>query len=331
MTLFDTIYLVLGAYIILRSSTYVISSLTNLALFFGLSGFTISFILMAFATSIPELVVGVTAAIAGNPGISLGNILGTNIVNLSLVLGLVALISGKIVMDEYQKFSSNRLFNLFLVMSPAILLLDGILSRADGIVLLLFFVWNLWRMFEFKERLRQKGFRGFFRKQTTNSLGDFSQSITKFFKNFAIFSLSVAILVIAAHYFIVGAKNVSIHFGLSDIFIGIFIVGLGTSLPELVFGVRAARSKQGGMSLGNIFGSSVVNSTLILGVTALIYPITVGDTTVFWIGVVFMALTMLLAYYLLRSKDFLTRREGIFLILIYVVFLIIQVTSCIKC
>ena len=109
------------------------------------------------------------------------------------------------------------------------------------------------------------------------------------------------------------------------------MVGLGTSLPELAFGIRAAKSKQGGMSLGNIFGSSVVNSTLILGITALIATITISDTSVFWVSVIFMALTMFLAYYLLRSKDFLVWKEGLVLILIYAIFIVVQITTCLTC
>ena len=331
MSLLNIIYIIFGALIILGSSTYVVRSLTQLAHFFGLSGFTISFILMAFATSIPELIIGINAAISGSPEISLGNILGTNIVNLTLVLGLVALISGRIVMDDYQRFSTNRLFNFFLVMSPVVLLLDGYLSRIDAVILLAFFGWSLAHMLEFRKHIKGKTFRGFWKTTVANAIKGVLISTKSFFKNLFVFVAGIAALTVASHYFIIGAKNISISFGLSEILIGVFVVGLGTSLPELAFGIKAAKSKQGGMSLGNIFGSSVVNSTLILGITALIAPITISDTSVFWVSVIFMGFTMLLAYYLLRSKDFLIRTEGLVLILIYAIFIVVQGAFCFSC
>lgn len=324
MSFLTVIYLILGAFTIFYAGGYAVHSLTRLARFFGLSGFTISFILMAFATSVPELIIGITAAIGGASQISLGNIIGTNIVNLSLILGFTALLAGRIVIDDYQRFKSNRFFNFFLVMSPIILLLDGRLSRIDGAILLVFFLWSLWHMLEFRKKIKATTFRGFLRTTIPRALRGVFSSTRAFFRNLGIFILSVSALLVASYYFIAGAENVAEFFGLSEILIGIFIVGFGTSLPELVFGIRAARAGQGGMGLGNLFGSSVVNSTLVLGVTAIISPINIGDVSTLWVGVFFMALTMLLAYYLLRSKVFLTRSEGIILLLLYVVFVAVQ-------
>jgi cation:H+ antiporter len=324
MTLLTLVYLILGACIIFYASGYAMRSLRYLARFFGVSGFTISFILMSLVTTIPELTVGITSAISGNPQISLGNAMGTNIVNLTFILGIVALVAGRTVMDDYQRFSSNRLFNFFLIMSPVILLLDGRLSRIDGAILLLFFMWSLLNMLEFRKKMRSVMFRGFSRTTIARAFRGVFESTRAFFRNLGVFILSAGALIIASYYFTIGARNTAESFGLSEILIGIFIVGLGTSMPELVFGVRAARAGQGGMSLGNLFGASIINSTLILGTTAIIVPVNIGDIVTFWIGVFFMAVSVLMAYYLLRSKVFLTRSEGLTLLLLYIIFIIVQ-------
>lgn len=320
------IFLVVGTIILVRSGIYIVRSLSQIARFLGINEFTVAFILMAFVTSLPEFAVGINSAFLGNPILSLGNIIGTNIVNLTLILGLIAVIVGNIRLDHGDSFMSYKFFNFLLVISPIVLLWDGILSRADGLLLILLFLWNLDRLFNLRQRFRKRLSDGnFFRRRNSlvNTLNEFGATIRDFFNNILIFTASIIALLVASYLIVVGAEGLTNIFGLPEILVGIFVIGLGTSLPELSFGVRSAQLGKGGMSLGNLFGSSVINSTLILGVTALIAPISI-ESGMFWIGGFFMAFSMLLVYYFLHTKGFLSRREGLWLIFIYIIFILIE-------
>ncbi|MDX1535176.1 MAG: sodium:calcium antiporter [Candidatus Spechtbacterales bacterium] len=335
--IFNTIFLIFSIYLLIRSGVHVVRSLSVIARFFNASEFTISFILMAFATSLPELAVGVNSALTDSPNISLGNILGTNIVNITLILGLIGIIAGKISVEDESKFDSTRIFSFLLVMSPVLLMFDGVLSRIDGVILLALFAWNMERLFEIRERLKeakivQKILSRNKEIDPKHSLEEEVEdveeavvSVREFFRASSIFILSTSLLVAASYAVVYSAKNLSFIFGVPEILIGLLVVGIGTSLPELVFGLQSANNGNGGMSLGNIFGSSVVNSTLILGVTSIIRPIVMQDSAIFWISAIFMGGTLILAHYMFRTKNFLVRKEAVVLVFAYVVFLITQI------
>ncbi|MEX0877852.1 MAG: calcium/sodium antiporter [Candidatus Spechtbacterales bacterium] len=316
------VVLALGIYFLVKSGTYIVRSLGVMARYLGVSDFVIAFLLMAFATSIPELAVGINAAFSNSPEIVLGNILGTNIVNLSLIMGLVAVIALKVSVDDHDHFLKRRFFNFTLIMSPLFLMLDGSLGRLDGLILLVLFSWNTARLFNVKETLQKRN--GVSDLNTPEAEKDKkSVSLREFFKNFFMFSVSNFVILAAAYAVVWAAENISIDMGIPAALIGIFVIGIGTSLPELVFGISSASSGKGDMSLGNLLGSAVINATLILGITVLIKPITI-EGGIFWISGIFLAATMLAGFYFLRTKDFLNRKEGIALVFLYILFIFVE-------
>lgn len=337
--IFNSIFLVISIYVLIRSGVHVVRSLTIIARFFKTSEFTLSFIVMAIATSLPELAVGVNSALTKSPNISLGNILGTNIVNITLILGLIGIVAGKVHNEDDGQFESTKLSSFILVMSPVLLMIDGALTRLDGVILLLLFLWNMERLFGIREHLKNIELvqKILFRKKKKDThmpsvteeaeiVEEVLVSLRELIRNMGIFILSTSLLVGASYVVVFSAKNLSFIFGVPEILIGLFVVGVGTSLPELVFGLQAVNSGNGDMSLGNLFGSSVINATLVLGATSVIEPIFMQDPFIFWLSAAFMAISMLIAYYFFKTKQFLARKESIALVFVYVVFLVIQVT-----
>ncbi len=319
----NVVYLVLGIGVLIQTGGYVVKSLSRIAEFLGASEFTISFLVMAFATSLPELAVGINAGITETAQISLGNIVGTNIVNITLVMGAIVLVAGKVRMTDYGQFISDRLFNFVLIMSPVIFIADGVLSMVDGVALLFLFTWQVTRLLNIRERLRERTLTV---RRVKERFGEAMEETKEFFKNILIFLVSVVFLLVSSYVIVFSAKNISLVLGLPELLIGLFVVGLGTSLPEIVFGIQSALSGRGGMSLGNIFGSSVMNATLVLGVTAVLDPIQLNGEVSFWISAFFMGATMLLAYLFLRTKDYLERKEGVWLIFAYVIFILVHLS-----
>lgn len=321
---FNIILLSASIIVLVYSSIYVIRSLGDMSRFLGISKYTISLTLMALATTLPELSVGINAAISGNPELSLGNILGSNIVNLALILGLTVLIAGRIYLNNYKDFVKTRVFNFLLIFSPIVLLLDGTLSRFDGVILILFFLWSFSKTLGLREKYARDGMKGLLRGNIPRGLERSAESIKLFHRNLFIFIASATVLVGSSYFIVYGALNLSVTLGLPEILIGILVVAIGTSLPELTFGIRSAITGKGDMSLGDLLGATVINSTLILGVTAIISPIRIFEPNIYWASVFFMFITMFLVYYFLRTKHFLLRKEGIVLILIYIIFLLTQ-------
>lgn len=319
------IILAAGIFVLIRAEVFVVKSLVKMAHFLNVSEFTLAFILMSFATTLPEFAIGLNSAFSGEPLISLGNIFGANILNLSLVLGLVALISKSMIIDRSSPSHHHKTWLTFFVgISPVILLLDKELSRLDGLILIIVFFLYLSRLFHLKEIFEhRKSFWISFIDRFEHRVDGLG--LKYFFKNFLIFIVSVSIVLFSAFFVVNAAEAISFKIGISELLVGVFVVAFGTTLPELSFGIRAALKKHEGLSLGNLFGATAFNSTWILGLVALIHPIKVADSASFWLSVGAMVLVLFLANLFLRTRDAITHREGIILIGVYILFVISQI------
>lgn len=313
---------IIGIFILIQSGKRVVRSLGAIARYLGISEFVLSFVLVAFATSLPEMTVGINSALLGIPELSFGDILGTNVINFTLILGVVAMVGENIALKDYEHFRQNRFFELGLLLSPLVLMLDGSLSRIDGVILLLLFAWNLIRLLDIDDMiLGRKVLRPHLAEQARNMVS----SRGEFLRDLGIFVISIVFLVSAAMLIVFSIKNISEVFGLSRVLIGVLVIGVGTSLPELTIGIRGARSKKGGISLGDIFGASAINSTLILGIVALISPIGLENKMALWAGLAFTVLAFLTVLFLLRNrKSSINKKEGVVLVILYVLFAVTQ-------
>lgn len=311
----------LAVFVLTEAGKGVVRSLGVMARYLNVSEYVLSFILIAFATSLPELSVGINSAFLGVPELSFGDILGSNIVNFTLVLGLVAVVGGSIALRDYEHFKSNRLFEFVVVLSPLILLLDGVLSRLDGVILLVLFVWNLFRLLDIDDMilgrkvLRPHLSEHVFEKVTTRE---------EFLENIALFCASVCVLLGSTLVIVLTVKELSVAFGISQVLIGVLFIAVATSLPDFVIGVRSAYRKMGGIALGDLFGAAAINSTLTLGVVALISPIVLTDMLTLWIGIGFTVVVFLLVFVFLETKNSISRTEGFVLVVLYGLFVVTQ-------
>lgn len=321
--LYHSLLLILGIFVLLRAGVYVVRSLSAMARYLRFSEFVLSFILLAFATSLAELTVGASSAISGIPELSLGDILGTNIVNLALILGFVAVLGGELELKDYQHFKEGRLFLFLLLIAPLIMLLDGTLSRIDGAFLLAFFSLNILRMLRERER-KMVVERKVLRHSLEAHAAHIAATRREFLHRVLVFAISVPLLVASAYVMIFAIRNIAALVHAPEFLIGLFIVSIGTSLPELSVGIRSVTLNKDGVSLGNLFGASALNATLILGVVSLIHPITVARFNAFLIAGIFLVLIISVIYLFLRKRKFLTRKEGFILVTLYLLFVIAQ-------
>jgi cation:H+ antiporter len=260
----------------------------------GIVGATVA----AFATSSPELAVGVRASLAGAPQVSLGDVLGSNVVNVALILALALCVSGIAAPRE----SIKRDFPVALLIPVAIglLALDGWLSRWDGLVLLGGFV--AWLVATAAEARRQRG------------SGAGGLSWRQIGWALLLCALGLAFLIEAGHFVVAGARGIARSYGVGEFVIGATIVAAGTSMPELATAIVAKLRGHDEVGLGAILGSNIFNGLFIIAVVAILCPISVDGRDV-GVALVFGLLAVVFTFP--TGSGFLGRRRGVLLLVLY--------------
>lgn len=313
MILVYIILFLISVFILVKSGSVAVQKLVSIARYLRISEYVLAFILMALATSLPEFFVGVNSALSKASILSLGNIIGSNIVNLSLILGVVVIFA-KGVKIESKIAKRDAWIVFFISILPLLLLIDKNLSQADGGILLIVFLWYLKHILKAKEAFRKR------MDHIVRTIERFRQ----FVKDLLIFVVVIVILLISAWGAVRTAMLIAEGLELPLVLIGLILVAIGTSLPELVFGIKAVITKHEGMNLGNLIGSTVMNSTLILGITALIYPIRIENFNMILSGGLFMIFIILIVNFFIATKEKISWKEGTILIVLYILFLVIE-------
>lgn len=283
----DVVMIAGGLVLLLLGGEGLIRGAVSLACSFRLSKLLVSSVIIGFGTSMPELTISVSAALKGSPDIALGNVVGSNIANVLLIVGVAALIAPV-------SFSVREVRRDALVMLAASLLLCGvsffgiISSLTGGLMLLALVTYVAWSYVEGKKGQPE---------EEPPSERTLAPPVA------ALLSLAGLVFLVAGAYLMVeGAVALARHFGISEAVIGLTIVAVGTSLPELVTAIVASRHKENDIIIGNILGSNVFNILCILGVTALVSPIPFAGRIAaadIWI---MLGVAMLLSGYLLRGR-----------------------------
>lgn len=282
-----------------------------------MGGFFLTSLIIALATSLPELFVGVTSALNNIPNLSLGNVIGANIANVTLVAGGAALIGGSIRIRNHA-YASDLLHSFLAAMAPLFLLMDNVLSRVDALILIA--LYGFYNVSLLKRRSQE------ILDEEENIFSLFVRKFThqKVRKDLMFIFLSAAVLLFSADMIVRLGQNIASELGISLLLVGIFFVAIGTSLPEFMVDFKAIRDKDTAMFMGNMLGSIVTNGTLIVGVVALISPITINAYTDYLVATLFFLLVFLYFYFFVRTKQRLDRWEGLALIIAYLVFLAIE-------
>ena len=305
MIILDALILVGSLTLLALVSDRVIRYVTMLAEIFGMSEMAAGFILLSVSTSLPELSVSVIASVMGEGGLSLGNVLGSNIANLTIIIGLAVVLSGVEVLIEE---SSQKELVQFLFLSsiiPLFVIQRGSLSLVLGLALIILFLY-------FSVTISKKA-------PETRAL----QKVRKMDKAKTILKFLVCIIaVIAISKFTVDSGiRMAEFFNVPPSVIGATIVAFGTSLPELTTTIQAFRKKLHGMALGNIFGSCITNITLILGSSALLsfseVNVTATGSLMF-----FVLLSTLFLWYTINTRKIISRKRAYILIGVYVFFIL---------
>ena len=298
--------IIAGSLILVKGTRIFITSASKIARHFRVSEYTISFLLIATATSLPETMVGITSALDKNPILSFGNAVGSNIALLTLIPALPILL-GTTLKTHRILTSKDIYYGGFFSLLPLLLTIDGKLSRIDGVVLI-----TLW-LFYIVSMLRKS--RGI------ESLIDRVER-TNLWKQVIFFLLGLGMILGASEMIVSSAEKISASLGLGLAFIGLTITAIGTSLPEIAFSIEAARKHKPGEILGDILGSLVTNSTMVLGVTAVIFPIQIPGRIGINPTAVFMIISLAIFLRASQTQEKLDKWEAITMLFVYVLFIL---------
>jgi cation:H+ antiporter len=295
--------LLVGVFLLLIGGDFLVKSAASLAKKLNISPFLIGVTVVSFGTSAPELIVSLKAAFNGSSGIAIGNVIGSNIANLALVLGITVLIR-PIVLDP-----KKLRFSWFVMLVASLMFLgfsiDGILDRVDG----LFLISGLILFLILSIRKRDDSF--------------VEEELEKTLKTNLIpvyFIFGAAGLYYGSELLVDSAITIAKSFGISEFIIGVSVVALGTSLPELVTSIIAIIKGQSSISVGNLIGSNVFNIFAVLGITSAVNPLKADSFLIAIDLPIMLGVTLLTGLFLLVSKK-LGRVEGLLLITIYIMYI----------
>ncbi len=297
--LFNLLILVCGIFLLYFGSSWLVTGATEIALSMAIRPVVVGLTVVAFATSAPELLVSLVAAAEGASGVSLGNILGSNVINIALVLGLSALI--KPVTINKQMVTRELPYTVAATVLFWILCMDGNLNRFDGFILItILIVFLVYSILTAKDGNNNKN----------------NQSHKYYMRNGVLIVIGLIAIALGADWVVDSAIFIARSFHFSELFIGISIVAIGTSLPELATSVVAAVKKQSDISVGNIVGSNLFNICLVMGAVGLLNPIQVSTGLNWFEFPAMVSITLLLYMFAVISRK-INRTYGLILIICF--------------
>lgn len=307
------VLLIIGFLLLIKGADFFVEGSSKIAQALKVSPLLIGLTIVAFGTSSPEATVSIAAALEGSAGVAIGNVVGSNIFNITLVVGLTAVLNPLKV--ESETIRKEIPFTLLASIALVILISDvglqllseNFITRGDGFILLLFFAVFLYYIFEVAKKSREK-----LNDETTSP-----ESIS-WGRNILLTVGGLAAIIFGGDIVVDNATEIALSFGMSETLVGLTIVAVGTSLPELITSVTAAVKKQGEIAIGNIVGSNIFNILFVLGTASVISPLAV-DNKILFDALLMIILTGILLIFS-RTNFRVGKYEGIFLIVAYILY-----------
>ena len=307
----DFLGILFGIILLSQGGDLLTKSSVDISLKLSIPKIIIGMTVVSFATSAPELIVSLNATLDGLPNFAIGNVLGSNIANIGLVLGIITIIYPITLKERFY----NTDFPLLLISTGLfyyIIYTGNQISRNEGFVLVILIIFILSYLFFYQR----------------NNADEFSDELNKnnisIYKSFLFIFFSGSLLWLGSETLIKSAVSVANKFEISERIISITMVAIGTSIPELAASVVASLKKQNDLSIGNLIGSNIFNLLVVIGITSSIIPINgIDDGLIYndmlWV-VLFSVIILPLAY--IKRKNVLTRKKGIMLLVMYLIFII---------
>lgn len=303
--------IVIGFLLLIKGADILVEGSSQIAKKLHISEMIIGLTIVSIGTSMPELFVSTTSALEGYSDISVGNIIGSNICNLLLILGLSAIIR-PVTFKRQTKLVENPISIIFSIIFLIICNVNSDISRKDGLILIILFI--LFLIYTIYMGVRSQKNNAIIQLEENKNISSI--------KNISLILLGIFILKIGGDIVVENAKLIATALNISEKVIGLTIIAIGTSLPELFTSITAAIKGDSDIAIGNIVGSNIFNMLMIIGITSIIQPITYNVTYNFQMIVLFVGMTLMMIFPFLKPKDKLSRWKGFVFFILYLIYLI---------
>lgn len=290
--------------VIMKGATLATKYAALLAENFRLSKYVVGFIIIAVISILPETFIAVDSALKGIPSFGLGTLFGSNIADMTLVFAIMLILIGRSLKVEGKILKNRKLYPLFLLL-PLILGLDGLYSRSDGLALML--IGGIFYYLALKDGVDNR----------------VAVNADHRLKNSLLLLFGMLMLLIGSHFTVLSATSLAKDMGINPILIGMMIVGVGTTIPEMFFAFKSIKKDDDSLAIGDILGTVLADATIVVGIIALIAPFAFPQTIVYVTGI-FMVMASILLYRFMYTGRTLTKKEAILLFLFWLCFVLTE-------
>ncbi len=301
---------IVSLFLILKGATSSTKYAFQIAESFKLSKYIVGFIVIAVISIVPEIFISINSAMAGVPELGLGTLFGGNIADMTLVFAIVIFVAGRGIKIDSHILKENIIYPFILII-PIVLGLDGYYSRLEGLGLII--TGLIFYYLAFKNNKE---------KQIVPSTVEIKQNNR--LKDGLLLLFSMLVLLIGAHFVVTSTINIADYLGINSVFIGMLIVGVGTTMPELFFCLSAIKKNHDSLAVGDILGTVLADGTVVIGLLALISPFAFPQRIIYSAGI-FMVVSSFLLFYFMRSGKTLSKKESYYLLLFWLIFVFVEI------
>jgi cation:H+ antiporter len=299
---------ILGAslFMVVKGATMATKYAARLAESFRLSKYVVGLIIIAVISILPETFVSINSALQGMSSFGLGVLLGSNVADLTFVFAVIILFAGRGIKIE-RKILKNRWVYPFILLLPLVLGINGYYSRMEGLALVL--AGCIFYYLALKDSVNEAA------GSVPNGKGGVKNSLMLLF--------SMAILLVGSNFAVSSASGLAGGIGINPVLIGMLVVGLGTTMPELFFSLKSVRRKDDSLAVGDVLGTVLADATIVVGILALIRPFYFPQKMIYVTGV-FMVIASFILFYFMRSGRKITKKEAGLLFLYWIIFVLVE-------
>ncbi|TSA44509.1 sodium:calcium antiporter [bacterium] len=299
------IIFLVSLFLVIRGATFATKYSEKLAGSFHLSGYTVGFIIVAVISILPETFISINAALNGMPSFGLGTLFGSNVADMTLIFTVLTLFARRGIKVESKILKNNGVYP-FLLLLPLVLGLDGHFSRLEGVALILVgavFYYLAFRRGESDPNLPRKD--------------------AERWKHFLFLLFGMGVLLVGSHLTVISATDLAYVLGVNPVLIGMLVVGLGTTMPELFFSIKSIKENDDTLAVGDILGTVLADATIVVGILALINPFSFPQRIIYITGL-FMVGAAFILFRFMRSGKTISRREGLALFIFWIIFVLVE-------
>lgn len=296
---------IVAMFMVIKGATMATTNSVYLAESYRLSKYVVGFIIVAVISILPETIISLSAALEGVPAFGLGTLFGSNVADLTLVFATIILIADRGIKVE-SKILKNRAIYPFLITLPLILGIDGSFSRPEGVALIVtgFIFYYVTLMDGVDDKVP-------------------SRSIENRLKHGIGLVFSLVVLMIGAYFTVASAVNIANYLGINPVLVGILVVGLGTTIPELFFSLKALQRNDDSLAIGDLLGTVLADATIVVGLLALVSPFSFPVIIIYTSGF-FMVVAAFLIFRFMHSGHYLSKKEAYLSIIFWVIFVLVE-------